>query len=100
MGICLMAGLRWMIGGATSTAASQGRVTWFVRVIDVGVKPVDNDEFSQISSGRLTVTGLLGVIRIKTDRDETPVPDTRIISLFMLIEICPSRGTPGSQAHV
>jgi hypothetical protein len=51
-----------------------GKVTWFVRVVDVEVKPVDNDEFSQISSGRLTVTGLLGVVRIKTDRDETPVP--------------------------
>jgi len=42
-------------------------ITWLSTVDDAQVQPSKNDEFGQIKSGNLTITGRLGVLKINKD---------------------------------
>ena len=49
-----------------------GEIEWLSQVDSVHVQPTNHDEFGQIKSGALTITGRLGVFRISKDKSNKP----------------------------
>src|SRR5277367_3675366 len=52
-----------------------GDIKWLARVVKAETKLASNDIFGQVSSGTLTLTGLLGVFRINKEGIEPPHAD-------------------------
>jgi hypothetical protein len=67
-----------------------GDITWLSYVDDGQVQPSRNDEFGQIKSGNLTMTGRLGVFRINKDKRSQPgshsgnLADTKVLKVLGL----------------